>query len=175
MEILVGILAAAAVAVFVHRTVRDIRQFLALFRRPDPVQLRREQKTALVLITILVVLVTAALVGLAGAYEVGNGLSAGWVIGAGAVGLLAALWSPWVGLRVLASLSLVTVTVIGMIAALFIAAGGPDSRGENLPYAAVILLVAVLVSLLPFALLAHAEFFLWRGKRAAPEAASGRG
>lgn len=98
-----------------------------------------------------------ALVGLSAA---AFALAGVWAVPLGAAVVLAALWSPWAPLRILAALSLILAAAIGAIAALIIAAGGPDSRGGPFP-ALPVVAVAALAFLVPPLLLIVAEARLW--------------
>src|SRR5262245_6374656 len=117
MPLLVGILALIAVGVFYYRHLRPFVRSLvqartvqletdlaASMNRLIPVAeiLRREKKAALIVLTILLLVVTAGMMVLAKA--VNAPAMAPWIIGGGAAAILAALWSPWAAVRILASL-----------------------------------------------------------------------
>lgn len=120
---------------------------------PDETKLRRQASAARALLTVFLLLLAAALALMTGA---------GWAVGGAAFVLLWALWSPWAPVRIFASLALFAAGALAAVAALFIAAGGPDSRGENLPGAGVVVVVGLLALLAASGALVSAEIGLWR-------------
>lgn len=171
MPIVIGILVALLVAAFLWRCVRFVRQ-LRQYRGlvPAATRLRRERQGARILMTLFLVVLTgvAALLAAAATGSAAERAVAVMMAAGGGIALIAALWSPWIGLRIAASLIVIAVTLLASYAAVLLAAGGPDNRGELLPGAMTAVAVVLFVFLIVLVVLVRAEILLWRMERSGP-------